>query len=227
VSDRDTENESGAPGRPAEYQRIDPVDEKPLRLFIALELPDAWPDALREQSRALELASPGFARWVAPELMHLTLVFLGSQRPSILPRIEAAVDETASATRPLTLTPGELGSFGGARSLRVIWAGVADKPNGALEGLHARLANVLQKAGVVFETSPFRPHLTLGRAKRDQSAGSEAMHRAVRAGAVTKFLRLPDHICEEIALIRSDLRPTGPIYTALHRAQFHADLTRH
>jgi RNA 2',3'-cyclic 3'-phosphodiesterase len=201
---------------------LDPADGKPLRLFVALELPGEWRDALRDQSGALETAAPGFARWVAPELIHLTLVFLGPQHPSVVPRIQDAVEDTAALTGPITLAPGELGSFGSPRSLRVIWAGVSEQPRGALQALHARLTSSLQGAGVSFEASDFRPHLTLGRARRDQSGGSEAMFRAIRAGAAGALKQVGEFTCEEIVLIRSDLRPYGPIYTPLHRATFRA-----
>jgi RNA 2',3'-cyclic 3'-phosphodiesterase len=201
---------------------LDPADGKPLRLFVALELPGQWRDALRDQSRALETAAPGFARWVAPELIHLTLIFLGSQHPSVVPRIQDAVEETAASTEPITLAPGELGAFGSPRSLRVIWAGVSEQPRGSLQALHDHLTNSLQRARVAFEASDFRPHLTLGRARRDQTGGSEAMFHAISAGPAGTLKRAGEFTCEEIVLIRSDLRPSGPIYTPLHRATLRA-----
>ena len=129
----------------------------------------------------------------------------------------------AEQTRGFALFPTTLGSFGSPRSLRVLWFGVRDSPNGALAALRDRLASSLQGAGVSFEEGAFRPHLTLGRVKRNETpARSELMHRAIQAlgrssGPLSALAPLT---CEEVALIRSDLQPTGPIYTPLHHAPF-------
>src|SRR5687768_13474473 len=110
-----------------------------LRLFIALELPDSWKHHLQAEQRRLESAAPGFGRWVGPELMHLTLLFLGNQAPTRLPSIEQAVDAAAGATRSFELRLLELGGFGRPRALRVVWAGVDDAPSGALAQLRQRV----------------------------------------------------------------------------------------
>jgi len=195
-----------------------------LRLFIALELPPAWRSELGEQSRRLESAVPGFTRWVQPDLMHLTLVFLGAQPASIVPAIESAMDEAAAATSGFSIATSAPGSFGSPRALRVVWVGVQATPRGALDALHGRLVASLEQAGVTFEPSAFRPHLTLGRARRDESAArSQLMHRAVQGaggGPSSPLNKLGEFDCEEITLVRSDLRPTGPIYTPLRRAPF-------
>ena len=55
-----------------------------LRLFVAVELPDAWRAYLAARMAELERLAPGYARWVAPELLHLTVLFLGEQPPARL-----------------------------------------------------------------------------------------------------------------------------------------------
>ncbi len=59
---------------------------------------------------------------------------------------------------------------------------------------------------------------------RDESAArSQLMHRAVQGaggGPSSPLNKLGEFDCEEITLVRSDLRPTGPIYTPLRRAPF-------
>src|SRR5436309_4511044 len=106
-----------------------PVSQpKRLRLFVAVELPDEWRTALSREARALESAVPGFGRWVDPALMHVTLVFLGSQDLSLQPAIERAIALAAGESAPFRLRLKEPGSFGGRRSLRVVWVGVEDHP---------------------------------------------------------------------------------------------------
>ena len=192
-----------------------------LRLFVAIELPDAWRELLVKESRALESTAPGFARWVDPALMHVTLVFLGGQDPAILPAIEAAVDAAAAESEPFELRLTAPGSFGGRRSLRVIWVGIEDRPAGALGRLQRSVAGQLRAAKVDFDDSPFRAHITLGRAKRVTTPiQSEAMHAAIaRRGARPILPKIPAFECADITLVRSDLRPTGPIYTPLRKSE--------
>jgi 2'-5' RNA ligase len=198
-----------------------------LRLFVAIDLPATWRASLAAQSQDLGRRVPGFGRWVQPDLMHLTLVFLGSQASAILPDVTHAIDDVAGATPPFTLSAGDLGSFGKPRSLRVIWRGVVDQPRGALERAYQHLARALQTAGIAFDGAPFRPHLTLGRARRESTAAmSEAMAQALRTPGEHVRAHLEPFRCAELVLIRSDLRPSGPVYAALHRSPLGAESTR-
>src|SRR5581483_1286794 len=190
-----------------------------------IELPTAWREALVREEQALEAAVPGFARWVKPELMHLTLLFLGAQPQAVLDRVHRSMEAVCTGRPAFSLEPGELGSFGSPRSLRVIWAGVRDLPPGSLGLLQRGLVDALAEAGVRWEPSDFHPHLTLGRAnRREPAARSEAMHRALkgRATASSALAALQPFRCESIDLIRSDLRREGPSYTCIHRSQLGA-----
>jgi 2'-5' RNA ligase len=200
-----------------------PGDERPLRLFTAIELPSSWKDALTAAAQALAQAAPGYGRWVDPALLHLTLVFLGSQPPARVETIRRALDEAAEKIVPIAIAPGRLGSFGGRGAVRVVWAGIEDEPRGALSRLRDAVAAALRGAGIAFDDTAFRPHITLARARRDAGpAEFTAIQRALETrtdwGAELRAAGGAPHECDEIALIKSDLRPTGPIYTPLHRA---------
>lgn len=193
-----------------------------LRLFIAIELPEVWKTALAAEARALEAAAPGYGRWADPSLMHLTLVFLGYQSIGLQPSIESAMKRAAATVRPVVIELGAPGCFGGPRSVRVMWVGVKESPAGALERLHGALVGELRAERIAFEATPFRPHVTLGRARRDASPMlSEAIHRAITTGGARGQMPRPEACeCQEVTLVQSNLRPSGPIYTPLHRATF-------
>lgn len=187
-----------------------------LRLFIAVEVPDAWRSRLAEVVTDLEAEVPGTCRWARSESYHMTLVFIGEQPPPLVPEVALAMADAGAANPGFTLHPAGLGSFGSRASLSVVWAAVADDPSGALTRLRGALTDALRGKEIPFDQAAFRAHVTLGRVRRDaSSAGMQAMRAALRdaprwgegEASVT-----------EIVLFRSDLRPMGAVYTALERA---------
>jgi 2'-5' RNA ligase len=164
------------------------------RLFIALELPGVFREALA----GLDPKIKG-VRWVPIEQLHLTLCFLGD--------VEAAGEErlrlvlTGVRVPAFFLPIKGVGAFGGA-SPTVVWAGV-DKGHPHLFALHKRILDAVLSAGLEADLTPFHPHLTIGRAK------------GVSLAALRPFLR--KHADEEIglwkvtgfALFSSVLSPEG------------------
>jgi RNA 2',3'-cyclic 3'-phosphodiesterase len=164
------------------------------------------------RTQDLERLAPGYARWVAPELMHLTLVFLGEQPAELLPAIEDALTTAAAGVTPFTLVLGRLGHFGGGAP-RVLWMEArASGPH--LERLHAALSEQLAASQIAFDRKPLVAHLTLGRARRDAAPSAG---RALAQRLPTLALPPPPapFRVETVALVRSDLSPRGPRYTTL------------
>jgi len=181
-------------------------------LFVAVELPNEWRAYLAARMAELERLAPGYTRWVAPELLHLTVLFLGEQPPARLADIEAALAAASAGVAPFSLALGRLGSFGGGRP-RVLWL-EALAPRGTLDALHAVLMRGLAARDIAFDAKPLVAHLTLGRARRTASpAAGRQLAQQLPA------LRLPSppapFTVEAITLMQSELGQGGPKYTAL------------
>jgi len=132
----------------------------PVRAFVALPLPPGHRAALAGYLETCARLAPGL-RWVPAENLHLTLRFLGATDPE---RLEALRVELARVRLPgFELALGGLGAFGGS-SPRVVWLGLAGGEEQA-----RRLAEAVEAAcvaaGAAPEERPFRPHLTLARAR--------------------------------------------------------------
>ena len=140
-----------------------------LRLFVAIALPPAWKGYLAARAQDLERLAPGYARWVAPDLLHLTLVFLGDQPAARLPTIADAVAGVTAGAPSFRLALGAVGGFGAPP--RVLWVG-ARAEDDHLTRLHGALVARLAGAGIPFDAKPLVAHLTLGRARRDAAAGA-------------------------------------------------------
>lgn len=127
----------------------------PISERLRAELKEAV-DAWRERPEADDL------RWTDPAGWHLTLAFLGSTDPEGVPEIRDALARAVDEQPAFELTAGGLGAFPSARRARVAWYGIADAER-RLAGLAARVRRELD-----IEAGPFRPHVTLGRARDER-----------------------------------------------------------
>ena len=124
-------------------------DER-LRLFLALELPDAVVAELARWGK--QQLSAGRA----VETFHVTLAFLGSRPREELAPILAVLREEAAATKPFELG---LVRYRETRSVGML---VLDDPSGRAAALARRLEHRLEALGVyVPEGRPWLPHVTV------------------------------------------------------------------
>jgi 2'-5' RNA ligase len=80
----------------------------------------------------------------------------------------------------------------------------------ALTSLQKQIEMCLEKIGIQPEDRPFHPHLTLGRMK--SSRGKEGLVGRMERHREEDF---GDFQVERVVLFKSDLKPSGPIYTPL------------
>ncbi|MFA7249795.1 MAG: RNA 2',3'-cyclic phosphodiesterase [Dehalococcoidia bacterium] len=185
-----------------------------MRLFIALDVPDAWRDAAAAQQDTLASTLPEGARRslrpVRAELMHLTLRFLGEIDEQDLEPLQEALEDVPPFTAGLTLQ--RAGTFGPAPRTGVVWLGVGGDL-AALGGIAIGVESAVRRAGLPGDDRPFAAHLTLARLDRRASAGDRsAVAAAVRA--LPAPLPLP-FLAGEIVLVRSYLEGPSPRYVVL------------
>jgi len=136
------------------------------RLFVALVPP---PEVRTEAKRAgehLRRALPQLqARFADPDAAHLTLAFLGQVEEASVPRVTRAVAGVARTSRRFVARTSGLGAFPNARRPSVLWIGLSDDADGALERLQQGLAEALGGAAGSPDRQRFVPHLTLARVK--------------------------------------------------------------
>ncbi len=180
-----------------------------LRLFIALETPGTVREALGRVLAELRRADAD-VRWEADQKLHATVKFLGDTPEARVEAVVTGLERAACSTGPLTITYKDLGFFPTPRLPRIIWAGI-NEPTGALKGFHALSEASMRTLGYPEESRPFHPHVTLGRIRGPRGID------ALRARVETCTFDQPPITLHEVALIRSDLRPSGSVYTTLKR----------
>ncbi|HZU16050.1 MAG TPA: RNA 2',3'-cyclic phosphodiesterase [Candidatus Dormibacteraeota bacterium] len=175
-----------------------------LRVFVALPIPERQRQALAGHLAASAEAAPGY-RWVEPEALHLTLRFLGWLETARLDRVRAELGRVRLG--PFRLRLGGLGTFPGRGLPRVIWLGLVEGTE-PCASLAAQVESACHAAGVPPETRPFRPHVTLARAR-------DRCPRPPRLGDPPP---LDPWTADEFILFESRLRPgVGPRYVPLER----------
>jgi RNA 2',3'-cyclic 3'-phosphodiesterase len=179
-----------------------------MRLFIAIDLGQKVRTTVSKEVVRLQSLAPK-AKWASVEGMHVTLVFLGYVDDERVAEVQAIVREVAARHPPLRLAVESIGGFGSSVRPRVLWLGLTGgvEPLAAIkEDLEKRLVPL----GYEPEKRPFKPHLTLARARMPN--GDVALARCIRACRTTAF---GEAQVDRIILFRSDLSPKGAKYTAL------------
>jgi 2'-5' RNA ligase len=184
-----------------------------LRTFIAIELDEELRRNLsRLQDRLREQVAPKSIRWVRPEGVHLTLKFLGDTPLDKIDGVQAALTQAASQVEPFTFDVSGLGCFPNTRRPRVVWVGIQE-PTGRLARLRDLIEECVAPVGFPTERRSFHPHLTLGRVQRHASKSEVREIGEVVATSITGAL---DEVAvASVAHIKSDLRPSGAVYTTL------------
>ena len=184
-----------------------------IRTFVAIELDQEALDWLKGVQERLKADLPqGLVRWVDPKGIHLTLKFLGEVPQGKIKAIEEVLKGVGQRHRPFSFSYGGLGCFPSFSHPNVIWVGVEEK-TGALRALQEDVERSLAKLGFRPEDKPFSPHLTLGRVGRGLSgAERKRLGEYIKAGGVEYG---GEFLVEAISLMKSDLFPTGAVYTRL------------
>jgi 2'-5' RNA ligase len=176
------------------------------RTFIAVELCEAVRRGAASLQDGLRAAGARL-RWVHPDNLHFTLRFLGELPPAQVARAVVATRAAVGTLAPFSLTIGGLGAFPSLERPQVVWVGVTAGAEG-LEALALALNAALARERFPAEDRPFRPHLTLGRARDERRWGDlvRALHRYRDAV-------LGEERVEAVTVMESRLTPDGPVYS--------------
>lgn len=129
-----------------------------MRLFLGIELPLFWREALDRGAAGLRRAGVR-ANFTRTDNYHLTLVFLGETDRA--EAAAAALHQVEASPFPLrSASPGCFSKKGGD----IWWLGVEPLPG--LMAVQRQLEGALRDAGFSPEGRPYRPHITLARKVR-------------------------------------------------------------
>jgi 2'-5' RNA ligase len=173
-----------------------------VRCFVAVELPPS----IRQEIGLLHsrIATEGL-RLVRPDLVHITLKFLGDVPQGRVDAVAQALGAVKAASFSVRIKG--IGAFPG-RSVRVLWLGL----EGDFQGLHRGIEKALEPLGFSPEERGFSPHVTLGRVG---SPNVETSRQIQSRMSELSGLDLGGFTVDRFYLKKSTLTPGGPIYEDL------------
>jgi RNA 2',3'-cyclic 3'-phosphodiesterase len=190
-----------------------------VRSFIAINLPPGVRAELTSLEENFKARRHPFVKWVDPEGMHLTLKFLGNVVADSIPQIIEAMCGVAGSHSIFKLEVAGTGAFPNWQRPQVVWVGVGGELD-KLTSLQKGLESVLSPLGFPPESRPFSAHLTLGRL-RDRVTPDDRRRFAEFAQKVEFKASLSFEV-SFIRLMKSQLTPSGPIYSELATARLSA-----
>jgi 2'-5' RNA ligase len=175
-----------------------------VRLFLAVRLP---PDVAAKASAVLPQMRS--LRPVLPELMHVTLAFLGAVDDARLDDVIAAAREAAATTKAFRISLDTVGRFPERGSPHVAWLGIGEG-SAEIGALAAAVRAAFGSRAIPFDDKPFRAHVALARVReRADREEARVVSQAIRAATPPAIA----FIADAVSVVESRLSPKGPLYT--------------
>lgn len=174
-----------------------------MRLFIGIPIPEEYAQTIREIETVWKRRLVSKVSWVRPDLVHLTLRFLGETDEA---RVGAIAEAMRTASLGSFVMRGGAGGFFPPRGAPcVAWMGFSE---GVEEcgAYFAALDAGLVRAGFEAETRPFAAHVTVARVR-------QAVRGDDWTGLAADLTRnWPAFTVDTVVLWQSILKPSGAQY---------------
>jgi len=194
-----------------------------IRAFLAVEPPQElrakFVTLQRELKRRIEPEMKRDTRisWVQPASLHLTIKFFGDMDEQTVDPLRGALEQAIGSQNVVNVPLERLGAFPRPQSPRVLWVGPSEdwergREAKRIEEIHARIEQACEELRFLREPKSFSPHLTLARIKMGERHVGVAL---AQSGVLDRPLSLGSLAVESVVLMKSELKPTGSIYTKL------------
>ena len=194
-----------------------------IRAFLAVELSqELRADLATVQQELKHRIEPEMKRdtrisWVQPASLHLTIKFLGNTDEQVIASLRDALEQAIGSQMAVNVPLERLGAFPRPQSPRVLWVGPSENWEKGLEAkriteIHGAIEQVCEGFSFLRETRPLSPHLTLARIK---VGGRQVGVALAQGGVLDRPISLGSLAIETVVLMKSELQPTGSVYTKL------------
>ena len=194
-----------------------------IRAFLAVELSQALRAELAALQQELkhriepEMKRDTRISWARPASIHLTLKFLGDMDEQVIDPLRAALEQAIGGQIAVNVPLERLGAFPRPQSPRVLWVGPSENWEKGAEAkriaeIHGAIEQACEGLRFLREARPFSSHLTLARIKVGERHVGVAL---AKSGVLDRPVSLGSLAMETVVLMKSELQPTGSVYTKL------------
>jgi len=195
-----------------------------MRIFVGIDLDNEIRTKIARFLEGVRGFAPD-ARWVRPESLHITLKFIGEQKPEQVAAIAERLQLVESTRAEIRFAA--YGFFPTAKAPRVFWIGIQAGPE--LVELASGIDAALAELQIPREDRPLSPHLTLARGGGGSGApkwrkgdGSNSIFTELQKRlAAMSELDFGTMTAREFFLYQSQLSPGGSKYTKLQKFSLH------
>ncbi|MFC2064354.1 RNA 2',3'-cyclic phosphodiesterase [Chloroflexota bacterium] len=185
-----------------------------FRSFVAFTIhPQIQQKIARRISILVQRYPKPLIRWVEPSNYHLTLQFLADRSSKELDELAKSIQEKVTRINPFVISFLKLGTYPNFKKPRVVWVGI-EGPH-ELPQINKIIEEVCCSHEIPHKKGDFSPHLTLGRINTKKAFPD--LSKFVDELSSFSFDPIEPMVISEISIFKSELRPSGPLYTILNR----------
>ena len=172
------------------------------RVFIAINIPEIIKNKIGNLiSLSKKANSNPLIKYVKPEILHLTLHFLGELEPSQIETVKNVMLRLAGNYSAANLTTGNINAFPNLKNPQVVFLETNEKNGRIIIGLQKNLGEELEKFKIDVDHRNWKPHITLARIKGQCQFKFESL-----------FFPETEIPIKSIELMESNLKPSGSEY---------------
>ena len=201
-----------------------------IRAFLAVQLSEPLRATLAgiqsdlKRRMTYDLSREVSMSWVRPASMHLTVKFLGDIDEGLVTPLHDAIADSLRQHPAMQIPLDGLGVFPRLQQPRVLWIGPSEQWEQSeeamkLQKIHRSIEVCCGLLNLAPDTRPLSAHLTLARIKAGHHRAGQAL---ARSGVMDRPVALNSLPVDAITLMRSELKPTGSVYTALWECRLKA-----
>jgi len=194
-----------------------------IRAFLAVEIDDEVRAGLSHVQQdlkrrlALHLSKDTRMTWGQSNSFHLTIRFLGDTDEQLIGQMRNAMVMVRQSHPIIQIPLDQLHAFPNVRQPRILWVGPSEQwlQSGAatqLATFHQAIEACCRSFGFGPDDKPFTPHLTLARIKAGERQVGQLL---AQSGVCDRPLSLGRITVGALVMMKSELRPTGSLYTKL------------
>lgn len=181
-----------------------------FRSFISVDI--EADQAIRDICEELRRSGASL-KVVNPDIMHITLKFLGQVDESSVEDIVSVMRDSVDGVSSFDMKLHGMGAFPNMNRIRVVWVGITNP--GPLVHIAERIDEGLSTLGFEREKREFSPHLTVARTK--SSKGMDKVQAILKQWKNADF---GNQFVGDIRLKKSVLSPKGPTYHIVEKIPF-------